>query len=167
MIRPMNNEYMLSTMNNEYTLNETNPCNYSSLNLTTFSLMVSLLSACELSSPSLKQPLCKRRASLTSHLRRSCGAPSGGPSNPKFPHRGALVHVHVWCRVPINFRSSSSATAEPHGPALRLLGFGGCELRMQHAMASYTVAAGRRLLQNSDSCLEPASTTAHARQQSR
>ena len=50
----------------------------------------------------------------------------------------------------IDGKTGEPATAEPHGPALRLLGFGGCELRMQHTMASYTVAAGRRLLQNSD-----------------
>ena len=60
-------------------------------------------------------------------------------------YRSELRRVAV-----IDGRTGEPATAEPHGPALRLLGFGGCELRMQHAMASYTVAAGRRLLQRSD-----------------
>eukprot|EP01047_Picozoa_sp_COSAG01_P113939 COSAG01_NODE_42630_length_438_cov_0.651917_1_plen_78_part_01 len=49
------------------------------------------------------------------------------------------------------------ATHQTRGPALRVMGFGGCKLRMTAAGAQYTVAAGRRRLQGGISGTRPRS----------
>ena len=44
-------------------------------------------------------------------------------------------------------KTGDQATHHTRGPALRVMGFGGCQLQMTAAGAQYTVAAGRRRLQ--------------------